>query len=116
MFLMLNHYIFGSPLYAPNKFCVLCAGQVFLFAAGREKMRYFGKFRFIYRHKKTPLTIQHKAILSRVHKFFARFHLDFSLWAIAHPLTQEYGNAYCAAKSAAVRHYGSGVVFAYGYA
>lgn len=42
-------------------------------------MRYFGKFRFIYRHKKTPLTIQHKAILSRVHKFFARFHLDFSL-------------------------------------
>lgn len=65
--------------YAPGKFCVLHFGQVLRFTAIREKMRYFGKFRFIYRHKKTPLTIQHKAILSRVHKFFARFHLDFSL-------------------------------------
>ena len=78
-FRCLNHYIFVSPLYAPNKFCVLCARQVFLFAAICEKLRYFYKVRFIYRYKKTPLTIQHKAILSRVHKFFARFHLDFSL-------------------------------------
>lgn len=57
--------------YAPNKY--------FFLPPDEKKLRYFCKVRFIYRHKKTPLTIQHKAILSRVHKFFARFHLDFSL-------------------------------------
>lgn len=107
-------FLMFKPLYL--RFAALCARQVLRFTAICEKLRYFCKVRFIYRHKKTPLTIQHKAILSRVHIIFARFHLDFSLWAIAHPLTQDYGNAYCAAKSAAVRHYGSGVVFAYGYA
>lgn len=102
--------------YAPDKFCVLHFGQVLRFTAIREKIAVFLQSSFYLSTQKKPLTIRHKAILSRVHKFFARFHLDFSLRAIAHPLTQEYGNAYCAAKSAAVRHYGSGVVFAYGYA
>ena len=38
----------------PGKFCLLCARQVLRFTAICEKMRYFGKFRFIYRHKKSP--------------------------------------------------------------
>lgn len=71
--------------YAPGKFCVLHFGQVLRFTAIREKIAVFLQSSFYLSTQKKPLTIRHKAILSRVHKFFARFHLDFSLGLLNPP-------------------------------
>lgn len=78
-------FLMFKPLYL--RFAALCAEQILCFmrrtsisfCRRTRKNASFWQVSFYLSTQKKPSTIRHKAILSRVHKFFARFHLDFSL-------------------------------------